>query len=105
MNLNDLSTQLLFTTVPIWTEASDGTRTTGTAFIYNVPLPNKPEHAVPFLITNHHVVKDATRAVVEMIERDGDQPKKDKRVRVELTAPFAPDNVSSELDIALVPLG
>lgn len=105
MNLTDLSTQLLFTTVPIWTEAQNGDRTAATAFIYNAPVPNKPEHSVPVLVTNHHVLKDAKRGVIEMVERDGDQPKREKRVRVELTLPLSAEYVSAELDIAILPLG
>jgi hypothetical protein len=105
MNLNDLSTQLLFTTVPIWTETFTGTRAAATAFIYNVPVPGKPEQSVPLLITNHHVVSNAKRGVIEMVERDGDKPKRDKRVRVELPPELLQANASAELDVALVPLG
>lgn len=105
MNLNDLSTQLLFTTVPIWTEKVSGERASATAFIYNVPVPNKPGHSVPLLVTNHHVVANAKRSLIEMIERDGDRPNREKRVRVELPAELLLQNVSAELDIALIPLG
>ena len=74
MNLNDISTQLLFTTVPIWTEDSEGKKSSATAFIYNLPIPGKPDQSVPLLVTNHHVVAGARRGLIELIERDGDKP-------------------------------
>lgn len=105
MNLNDLSTQLLFTTVPIWTEAASGERGAATAFIYNVPVPSKPDQSVPLLITNHHVLAKAKRALIEMVERDGENPNREKRVRIELPPELLHQNDNAELDIALVPLG
>ena len=105
MNLNDLSTQLLFTTVPIWTEMLSGERGAATAFIYNVPVPGKEHQSVPLLITNHHVVANAKRALIEMVERDGEKPNREKRVRVELPPDLLLQNVSVDLDIALIPLG
>ena len=105
MNLNDLSTQLLFTTVPIWTELVNGQQNSATAFIYNVPIPSKPEQSVPLLVTNHHVVSGAKRGLIELIERDGDKAKREKRVRVEISADALTQHVSVELDVALIPLG
>lgn len=105
MNLNDLSTQLLFTTVPIWTETTSGTLTAATAFIYNVPVPNNLDQSVPLLITNHHVVANSKRGVIEIVERDGDKPNRERRVRVELDVSVLTQNVSPELDVALIPLG
>jgi hypothetical protein len=105
MNLNDLSTQLLFTTAPIWTESANGQQKSATAFIYNVPIPNKPEQSVPLLVTNHHVVSGARRGLIELIERDGDQPNREKRVRVEISTDALGQHASAELDAALIPLG
>jgi hypothetical protein len=105
MNLNDLSTQLLFTTVPIWTEALDGKKKAATAFIYNVPVPNKPGQSVPLLVTNHHVVNDAKRGLIEFVERNGDQPERQKRVRVEVGTDALLGLTNSTLDVALIPLG
>lgn len=105
MNLNDLSTQLLFTTVPIWTESANGQRNSATAFIYNVSIPSKPEQSVPLLVTNHHVVSGAKRGLIELIERDGDQPNRKKRVRVEISENALGQHVSPQLDVALIPLG
>lgn len=108
MNLNDLSTQLLFTTVPIWTENANGTHSSATAFIYSAPVPGKLEQFVPVLITNHHVVSEATRGLIEFIERDGTdgtQPNRGKRVRVEISVDVLRQYANAELDVALIPLG
>src|SRR5439155_20948781 len=62
MNLNEISTQLLFTTVPIWVQKAQGIAT-GTGFIYNVILSDNPARSIPLLITNFHVVEDALDGV------------------------------------------
>jgi hypothetical protein len=103
MNLEDLSTQLLYTTVPIWTEGQSGVKSSATAFIYNLTTDEKGSNSVPLLVTNHHVVSGSSRILIELIERDGDKPSRDKRVRVELDSnSFV---VNAELDVALHPLG
>lgn len=105
MNLNDISTQLLFTTVPIWTEYMSGDQGSATAFIYNYPVAGKENQSLPVLITSHHVLKNAKRAVIEMVERDGDKPNREKRVRIDLPAESLLQNASLELDLAFIPLG
>ncbi len=104
MNLNDLSTQLLFTTVPIWVRKAQGT-VTGTGFIYNVPVPDDPARSIPLLITNFHVVEGALDGVIELVERSGDQPLLQKRVRAQIDATVLHARTDSRLDIALIPLG
>jgi len=105
MNLADLSTQLLFTTVPIWTESSTGTANSATAFIYNIPISNKPGQSVPILVTNHHVVKNAKRGIIEMILQKNEQPTPENRVRVELNQSSLLQYTNPDLDITLIPLG
>lgn len=105
MNLNDISTQLLFTTVPIWVEKPGGVTVSATAFIYNVPVADKPGQFIPLLLTNHHVVEGATRALVELVERAGDQPAPDKRVRAQLDANLLTARTDAALDLAAMPLG
>lgn len=102
MNLEDISTQLLFTTVPIWTER-EGTKSSATAFIYNFPVPNSQGNSVPMLITNHHVVEGCSRGMIELVERQGSEPNREKRIRVELQ--ISEFELNSALDIALYPLG
>ena len=105
MNLNDLSTQLLYTTVPVWTEAESGERGSATAFIYNVSVPDKSGLTVPLLITNYHVLANAKRAQIEMIERHDKSPARENRVRIELLTDMPQTSYDIALDIAVVPLG
>lgn len=104
MNLSDLSTQLLFTTVPIWVRKAKATFA-GTGFIYNVPVANDPARSIPLLITNFHVVEGALDGVIELVERSGDSPVLQKRVRAQIDAAVLLANTNAKLDIALIPLG
>lgn len=104
MNLNDLSTQLLFTTVPIWVNKPQGT-VGGTGFIYNVPVPGDPTKLIPLLITNWHVVDGATEAVIELVERKGDAPLLQNRVRAQISPSVLLAAADRKLDLAIVPLG
>jgi S1-C subfamily serine protease len=104
MNLNDISTQLLFTTVPLWIRKPQGA-VTGTGFIYNVPMPSDPSRSIPLLVTNFHVVEGATEGIIELVERSGDQPVLSRRVRAQIDPGVLLARTDSRLDIALVPLG
>ncbi len=104
MNLNDLTTQLLFTTVPLWVTKPAGV-STGTGFLYNVPVPDKPGQYIPLLITNYHVVEGAVDSVIELVERSGDQPVLQKRVRAQIPPSVLLANADQKLDVAVVPLG
>jgi S1-C subfamily serine protease len=104
VNLNDLSTQLLFTTVPLWVKKAQGT-VTGTGFIYNVPLPGDPTKLIPLLITNFHVVEAASDAVIELVERKGDAPILQNRVRAQISPSVLLAATDQRLDLAIIPLG
>lgn len=64
MNINDISTQLLYTTVPIYTLMSDGRQSSGTGFIFSVLEENNK--SIPLLITNYHVLNTAIAGFFEM---------------------------------------
>ena len=83
MNLNDLTTRLLFTTVPIWAEKATGCKS-ATAFIYNVRIGDKPEQSMPLLVMNYHVVENAHRVAVEFVERKGNMPDTTKKLTVKI---------------------
>ena len=104
MNINDVSTQLLFTTVPIWVEKAEGTES-GTAFFLNIPVGADTDQVLPLLVTNHHVVRGGSRAVIELVERQGDQPLPSKKVRVELPQSTLEAHVDEDLDLAAIPIG
>ena len=105
MNLQDISTQLLFTTVPIWTENAQKGFSSATAFLYNVAVPGMTEKSIPILVTNYHVVAGARRGLVEFVERSGQEPDRSRRVRVELDAATLAARTSPELDLAVIPIG
>lgn len=107
MNQNDLSTQLLFSTLPIWTTDAQGNSSSATAFIYNVPVPGHDDRSLPFLVTNHHVLANARRALVEMVfEQDGGPSlRPEGRVRVEIDPTVLLRHADPTSDLAVIPLG
>jgi hypothetical protein len=105
MNLNDITTQLLFTTVPIWVEKIDGATMSGTGFIYNFPVADKPGQFIPLLITNQHVIAESKQGFIEIIEREGDLPSKTQRVRVQIPGSAQIPWQDSLLDLAAIPIG
>jgi hypothetical protein len=105
VNLTDISTQLLFTTIPIWVERDGGAPASATAFFYNVPVADKQDTFIPFLVTNYHVVARAKRGVIEVVGREGDLPVVERRVRIEIDSLSLTKFVSDRLDIAAIPIG
>lgn len=105
MDLKDISTQLLYTTVPIWVRKQNGVQTMGTGFIYSVPVPDEAERTVPILVTNLHVVSQGQSALIEMVERTGDGPKLGNRIRIEVPPVELGRHVDEAHDLAGIPLG
>lgn len=113
MNLNDISTQLLFTTVQIWSESNDDAKkvSCGTAFIFNYAINDthegnkKPPKIIPFLITNYHVVANAARCVVEFFESCDEDLKLGNTVKVELDFNLTEVLLDEKLDLAAIPIG
>lgn len=69
MNINDVSTQLLFSTVPIVGETNRGI-VSGTGFFFSYSL--QEEGSVPLLITNYHVLQDVNHGTFLFnVEKDG----------------------------------
>lgn len=105
MNLNDISTQLLFTTVPIWAEYNNRDHVvSATAFIYNVSFPFEPTQSIPLLVTNNHVISGANRILIELIEGKGEKPDCNKRIHAELDANDFIEFRDEALDIAAIPI-
>lgn len=105
MNLNDISTQLLFTTVPIWVLRSDGNQSSGTSFILSLPIPGEGNQQIPLLVTNAHVVRDAQRGLIDLVEREGQTPKRGSRLRVEIDGAALTTFIDEENDLAIIPIG
>ena len=75
MNINDTSTQLLFTTVPIVGITAEGTGVSGTGFFFSYDLEDGRN--VPLLITNHHVLKDVIQGRFVINLAEGDAPSRE----------------------------
>ncbi|WEM43841.1 hypothetical protein PTW35_08720 [Photobacterium sp. DA100] len=103
MNINDIYTQLLYSTAPISVENVDGTNVEATAFFYMFYDENKQN--IPFLITNYHVIERAKRIYSEFFVREGNLPSKTNKVTVELNLPTAKRYSSPELDLVAIPIG
>lgn len=104
MNLNDISTQLLYTTVPIYVERTNGQQSMGTGFFFNMPANGPEGQIIPFLVTNHHVVKDAKRGWIELATREGGEPARGKKARVEVGPDFFRGHSDPNLDLAAIPV-
>lgn len=103
MNLQDINTQIIFTTVPIWIEKSNGEYSTGTGFFYQKQIDEN--HSIPFIVTNAHVVKGANKGLISMIKREGEKPNPQEKVNVEFSKADLNRFVDEENDLALIPIG
>lgn len=106
MNLEDIGTQLLFTTAPIMIEQADKKTTTGTCFFYNASHPSDEKLQIPLLVTNHHVIKNGNRGILQMfrMETDG-QPKTQDRLNIEFDINFLSNAFTDEkADLAAFPI-
>lgn len=101
MNINDIATQLLYTTVPIWVEHINGSKSSATSFIIN---KQTKLGTIPFLVTNKHVVQYAKNIIIRMARTEEGLPcKESKGINIGLTI----DDFRSydNFDIAAIPLG
>jgi S1-C subfamily serine protease len=103
MNLSNIGTQLLFTTVPLWIENEDGSRGSGTGFFYTVKLEGQ-QASIPFLATSYHVVEKAKRVLLELIEANEGQPNREAKVRVEVEGKQFRQYNDQGNDLALLPI-
>lgn len=104
MNLNDLTTKLLFTTVPIWAEKPSGSKS-ATAFIYNARIEGTPAQSIPLLVMNYHVVENAHRVIVEFVERKGNLPDTTKKLTVKIDPAQLTRYSDAKIDLAAAPIG
>jgi len=102
MNIDNLGTQLLFTTVPLWVENRDGSKSTGTAFFYTAKS-KKEGSTIPFLVTNNHVIKNAKRILIELIEGKDGVPDNKLKQRVEIQGEQFQQFIDEKNDLACMP--
>ena len=101
MNLEDIGTQLMYTTAPIYAVRNDKSISAGTSFMFSV---NQTENtSIPLLITNYHVVKGSIGGYVEMHLAKNGIPSKEV-VRVQFDKTVIEPNKLGELDLVALPL-
>lgn len=103
MNLKDIFTQIIFTTVPIWVEKTDGKVMIGTGFFYLKKINDTT--TIPFVVTNAHVVKDANKGYISLIKSQDQIPLLSEKVTAEIPGPMLMKFMDLENDLALVPIG
>ena len=101
MEINDIGTQLLYTTGPIYAHNSDKSLSTGTGFLFSVR--ESETESIPLLITNYHVLKDAMLGFVELHIGEKGFPT-DKTIRVQFDKSIIDGNKLGKLDLIAVPL-
>lgn len=102
MNIKDLGTQLLYTTVPILIVKEGNTRTSGTGFIFSV-VKNEENITIPMLITNHHVVQGISSGFFELHLAENNAPI-NKTIRISFNKEIISNNRLGELDLIAIPL-
>ena len=101
MNIDDTATQLLYTTVPIYSERKDGSYSSGTGFIFSIM--ESEESSIPMLITNYHVLENSVAGFVELHIGNNGLPTKES-VKVKFDNTIINDNKLGVLDLIAVPL-
>lgn len=100
MDIQDISTQLMYTTVPIFSKNIDGTQSSGTGFIYSII--ESENVTIPLIITNYHVLEKTKEGFVELHLAEGDMPSKTS-IRVKFDNSVI-KNKLGELDLVAIPL-
>lgn len=100
MNINDISTQLIYTTVPIYIQKKDGL-STGTGFIFS--LVEKDKSSIPLLITNYHVLDNLESGFFELHTSMQNKPT-NKTIRIQFDKNILEDNKLGDLDLIAIPL-
>lgn len=100
MNIQDISTQLLYTTVPVYVKERDGRESSGTGFIYTI---NESETShIPLLITNYHVIENAEIGMIELHTGEKELPT-DKTVQVNFDSSVKQHKLGN-LDLVAIPI-
>lgn len=101
MNIDDLSTQLLYTTVPICANKKGGYISKGTGFIFSVREDEK--NSIPLLITNYHVLEGTSSGYIEFHVGENGNPT-NKSVKIPFDDKIVENNKLGELDLIAIPL-
>ena len=101
VNLNDIGTQLMYITAPIYAIMSDGRISSGTSFFFSINVTE--DTAIPLLITNYHVIENAQQGYVEMHVAENGEPSKTV-ARVQFDSSVIQPNKLGNLDLVALPL-
>lgn len=103
MNLNQMGTKLIYTTVPLMVIRTDESISSGTGFFYNI-REDKKEEFYPFLVTNYHVIKNARNIYTQFMgSNENGHPNKEKIIKVALNLDMF--IIDEENDLAIIPIG
>ena len=101
MNLQDLSTQLLLTTLPLWVDLPAGQNSQGTAFIYECETR---KGRLPFAITNRHVVEHARKTLIEMRKQSPSAQEEKRGIKIDVGSE-SNWHIDRFHDLAALPIG
>lgn len=101
MNINDISTQLLYTTVPIYAQKSNNVLSSGTGFIFSIQETETT--SIPLLITNYHVLENAVAGFVELHISENGMPT-NKTMRIQFDSSIVNSNKLGNLDLIAIPI-
>lgn len=101
MNINDIATQLLYTTTIVACTKADGTKSQGTGFFFSYKMSS--EESVPFLITNQHVIDGAIKVYADMIEAKSGNPTRNA-LRIEFDGEYVRQFILGVLDLVAIPI-
>ncbi|MDD4079878.1 MAG: serine protease [Eubacteriales bacterium] len=104
MNLQDISTQLLFTTVPITGKTVDNKSVFGTGFLFSYVVPTDSNISVPLLVTNYHVLENLSHGQIEFCVQRNGEPILSDSVKVTFDNNIVQSSKLPELDIAVIPI-
>lgn len=102
MNIKDISTQLLYTTAPIYAKKNDGNLSSGTGFVFSIK--ETETSSIPLLITNYHVLENAVDGFVELHIAENGMPSTKRSIRVRFDQSIIAGNKLGNLDLIAVPL-
>ncbi len=102
MNINDIATQLLYTTAPIWIEHIGGEKATATSFIIN---KQSKMGVIPFLITNKHVIQNAQAVTIRIAHMDANGLPCKNSEGINIGIHLRDIKSDDKFDIAAIPIG
>ena len=102
MNHNHLSTELLFTTIPIRTNINN-VGINGTAFIISIPTTDT-QSSIPILVTNYHVIKGFANIYADFFQSDSSNGKPITSKKISLKISSSDFCINEQLDVAFIPI-